>query len=237
MSSMAFGNNGLSLRIKKLEDVLKMTPSAMAEAGGCSRATYYRYRNGDSLPTLSFLIKILNRENSLNAEWLLKGEGEVFKHTEYEITKEGQNLTENGRDFYHLPLIEMESLNGNREVKNVNEFIESSETIAIPKSLLDLLLKTESFKNTFIMLVQDDSMVPEVKPGGLVLVDQQQNRPTEGIFVVKFDNYVRIKILQPIPGGRLMLSAVNKKYEPIVIEEKYKDFEILGRIMLTTNRL
>lgn len=237
MSSKSFGYDGLSLRVRELEDILDMDPSGMAEAGGCSRATYYRYRNGGSMPTLDFLINILNHEKRLSAEWLLKGEGRILNNTGDQQVSDKDNQSQNGHDFYDLPLIEMNRLNSSQDFESIERFIDQSENISIPKILLNLLLDTDYFEDTFVMVVQDDTMIPEVKPGGVVLVDKTKITPTEGVFVVRFDSYVRIKTLQPMPGGRLMLSLVNKKYEPIVIEEKYEGFEVLGRIMLTTHRL
>jgi len=49
-------------RLQTLEEFLGLKPKEMANIGGCSRATYYRYRKGESEPTISFLYKILKNE-------------------------------------------------------------------------------------------------------------------------------------------------------------------------------
>lgn len=197
----------------------------MASLGGCSRATYYRYRNGQSIPTLEFLNRILKYEKSISAEWLLEGKGSALKKVNGEQ-----------ESFHHFPLHKMYS---DRKNGNTVEVIDEFQRISFSKNFLNLILQNDgltSYENVFTMIVEDSCMMPDVKEGGIILVDNKQVTPdSDGIFIVRYDDFVRMKIIQPLPGHKLMLTTLDKKYEPIIVEKDQDGFEILGRIIWTIN--
>lgn len=215
-------------RLEKLESVLELKPSEMASLGGCSRATYYRYRKGESAPTVQFLNRILKYEKKVNAEWLFDGKGTVLKNVDdagYNY-KPSDNKSE--VSFYDFPLYKMHSDNGESKLL--------PESISFSGEFLNLLFEKDDYNGAFTMIVEDDCMMPEVKEGGIILVDNQQVKPySDGIYVVRYDEFVRVKIVQPLPGNRLMLTTLNKKYEPIIIQKDQDEFEILGRVLWSTN--
>ncbi|MEX0660474.1 MAG: S24 family peptidase [Balneolaceae bacterium] len=239
MGSVNPSKKNLTSRLKKLESVLGLKPTEMAALGGCSRATYYRYRNGESAPTLKFLNKLLKYENNVSAEWLLEGDGSILKHTDgiTENGNEGISTNSEKQDFYNLPLRKMHSDGENKH--RLGDNFKGTKSIALSKTLLNFLLKKEDFKGydgAFIMVVEDDYMMPEVKEGGIILVDNKQVKPqADGIYIVRYDDFVRMKIVQPLPGQKLMLTTLDKKFEPIIVEKDQDGFEILGRVIWSTN--
>lgn len=124
--------------------------------------------------------------------------------------------------------------------KAVNIKVDGESTsIPLSKIFLNLLLQNDDsvgYDGAFTMIVEDSCMMPEVKEGGIILVDNKQVTPhSDGIFIVRYDDFVRMKIVQPMPGRKLMLSTLDKKYEPIIVEKDQDGFEILGRIVWTAN--
>lgn len=92
-----------SERLKELEQVLGLPPTEMANIGGCSQSMYYRYRKGESTPDLDFLNSILKNENTINAEWLLKGVYPILeKGTKRNNEKDGNLI-----NFVNLPYYTM----------------------------------------------------------------------------------------------------------------------------------
>ncbi len=223
-------------RLKKLESVLDMKPAEMAELGGCSRATYYRYRKGVSTPSLDFLNRILKYEKSINAEWLLEGNGNVLKNLDGEDKKLSSPLDGKG-SFHPFPLYKMHSdgKNGN----DVDTIVNEIQSISFSKTFLKLLLHNDGsmdYKNAFAMVAEDSCMMPEVKEGGIIIIDNNQITPySDGIFVVKYDEFIRMKIVQPLPGHKFLLTTLDKKYEPIIVEKDQDGFEILGRVVWSVN--
>lgn len=239
MSSANSSKHNIVVRLKKLETVLGLKPAEMASLGGCSRATYYRYRNGESEPTLDFLKRILKHEKNISAEWLLDGKGSVLKNTNGEEKKNISTVYVDGDEekLHHFPLLKMhsDSKNGKATEASVN----SIESISFSKTFLNLLLFNNGnvhYEDSFTMIAVDNCMMPEVKEGGIILVDRKQVTPhSDGIFVVRYDDFVRMKIIQPLPGQKLMLTTLDKKYEPIIVEKDQDGFEILGRIVWSVN--
>jgi transcriptional regulator with XRE-family HTH domain len=238
MNSTTSKIEGFADRLRNIESVLGLSPSEMASACGCSRSTYYRYRMGKSKPTVEFLENLLNYENDLNAEYLLNGNGSLKKRTTLS-KKQNKHLSSPGgtsEDFYNFPLFRMSSLNGKQDKLNIKSWQETKEYIPISKIFLKLFINSISFESAFTMTVEGDSMAPEITPGGIVLVDNKQKVPvTDGIFVVRYDNYVRMNLIQPMPGHKLILSTINQKFASIIVEKNHDGFEILGRIVWTAN--
>lgn len=228
-------------RLKKLESLLELTPLEMAENGGCSRATYYRYRSGEAVPDLIFFDKILKYEKSINVEWLLIGEGAPLKSTPSsgEIANEKLIVEPSGPELYNFPLYRMDSIhNGEQGQLSINEWKDTEEIFYISKNLLESFPADRDLRNAFAMTVEGDSMDPEVKSGSLVFVDKNQAVPyNDGIFIVRYDQFLRMKLVQPLPGEKLLLSTINKRFESITVDKDQKDFEILGRIVCSTNLL
>lgn len=114
----------------------------------------------------------------------------------------------------------------------------TKEYFYISKNLLNSFPKARGLRNAFTMTVEGDSMDPEIKSGSLVFVDKQQVVPyNDGIFIVRFDQFLRMKMVQPLPGEKLLLSTINKKFDSITVEKDQKGFEILGRIVCSANLL
>ncbi|NBC27518.1 MAG: hypothetical protein GVY08_11700 [Bacteroidetes bacterium] len=222
-------------RLIELEKILDLKPSKMADIGGCSRATYYRYRNGDSSPPVKFLDNILDYENNLSPQWLLEGTGKIFKkphEPQSEIALDGDSRQ------YEFPYVSLRSKNGQQDELPVDEWYASNEKISISKKFLDLFIESKSSKHSFSMKLQGDSMFPDICSGALILVDKTQVVPhTDGIFAVKYDDFIRLKLLQPMPGHRIILSTINKKFESMEIDRNHEGFEILGRVIWSANNI
>jgi len=211
---------------------LGLKPLEMASLGGCSRATYYRYRKGESSPTIEFLNGILSHEKKINAAWLFDGEGTMLKNVDGVGSNHKPSDNGSETNFYDFPLYKMHSING-RDGQD-GELL--PESISFSRKFLSLLLDKNDYNGAFTMVVEDDCMMPEVKSGGVILVDNQQVKPySDGIYVVRYDDFVRMKIVQPLPGNELMLTTLNKKYESITIKKDQDGFEILGRVVWSTN--
>lgn len=219
-----------SRRLQTIEEIIGLTPSEMAKIGGCSRSTYYRYRSGESVPDLVFINNILKNENRINAEWLLRGEGPI-------LVDKGDGVQEESADseqitFVNLPLYEMEPESRDTEGKlSLEEWENPSRSLPLCNMFLEGIVG-ENPEELFAMKVACNSMSPEIKPGSLVLVDRDEVDPSvDGIFVIRFDELLRMKLLQRLPNNRLQLSTLSDKYQPVEISLGETDnFEIMGRI-------
>ncbi|MFH5832584.1 hypothetical protein ACG2E4_09190, partial [Halalkalibaculum sp. DA384] len=106
----------ISNRLRKIEDILDLKPPEMAELGGCSQATYYRYRKGESVPDSIFLKNIIKNENRISAQWLLMGTGPILSDIDDGQSKDASKKADQ-IDFTHLPFYKMKS----KELKSEGE--------------------------------------------------------------------------------------------------------------------
>lgn len=82
-----------------------------------------------------------------------------------------------------------------------------------------------------IFRVDGDSMEPELRHEDLLMVDQAQAEPRDGLFVVRIDQQLLVKRLQVAGRDKLILTSANPAYAPIEIDtNKEKDgFAIIGK--------
>jgi len=200
----------------------------MAEICECSLATYYRYRNGTTFPSIENVIKFLSFENRLNANWLLLGKGSMLKN-EVEGSASGQI---DSTTVFEIPYYEMKSKNKNEEGKlTVKEWENPNKTIPISNYFVKTFLKTNP-ENLICLSVFCNSMYPVINPGSLVYVNKNSlNIDIDGIFLVGFDNVLRLKIVQRIPGKKLQLSTLNNQYHPVIIKlNSDENVRIMGQV-------
>lgn len=219
----------ISTRLKKLEEILGIKPSKMADLGGCSQATYYRYRKGESVPDSIFLNNFIKNKKIIRAEWLLMGQGPVLKNEDLD---RGKRIKPSKIEFVNLPLYDMKPKESDGEGKMLFEEWENpSYTLPLCNIFLDKILDVDS-SQLFAMRVRCDSMSPEVRPGSLVIGNENETDIlSDGMFIIRFGNTVRMKLLQQLPEDQILLTTLNKRYDPVEINPDKTDFEILGRIV------
>ena len=66
-------------RINEVKDYYRLSNRGFATEIGTKPAATNNYLNGTKEPTLEFVMAILSKYVDISADWLLKGEGEMFK--------------------------------------------------------------------------------------------------------------------------------------------------------------
>lgn len=65
-----------------------------------------------------------------------------------------------------------------------------------------------------IIRVRGDSMEPELRDGDRVMIDKSNTTPADGLFVVTHEGQAKIKRVQVVGKGRLLLLSSNPAYQP-----------------------
>jgi len=85
--------------------------------------------------------------------------------------------------------------------------------------------------------VRGDSMGDTLRDGDKVLVDRSQRKP-DGVFLLRMDSELRIKRVQRVAGGALMLISDNTHYErEMVRPQDMGILEIIGRCEIRIGRI
>ena len=85
----------------------------------------------------------------------------------------------------------------------------------------------EAEQADFALQIKGDSMYPLIEDGETILVKRQSTAKTGQIVVASINNATTLKKFYQFPN-HVELRAINKKYEPIIINNEYSDFRILG---------
>ena len=85
----------------------------------------------------------------------------------------------------------------------------------------------EAEQADFALQIKGDSMYPLIEDGETILVKRQDTARTGQIVVASINNATTLKKFYQFPD-HVELRAINKNYEPIIIDNAYTDFRILG---------
>ena len=143
-------------RIMKLFDIYKLSDNQAAGEFGISQSSISRQKKGDYQVSLALVEAILNKYPEVSAEWLLRGEGDMYKG---EGSKAGEAGEAERVPEKEVMLIPAGARGGSFEYFNEQVGLSpyNSEVIRSP------------FINaSFAWSVKDDSMAPDY-PAGTVL--------------------------------------------------------------------
>lgn len=84
-----------------------------------------------------------------------------------------------------------------------------------------------------LFLVVGDSMEPTICQGDIILINREKTNPSsDSIFLIRQDNNLLVKRLQPIPGNAVMVISDNRMYHQYqVVLTESADFQILGQVV------
>lgn len=215
---MTIGERLLAFRSK-----LKLNQVEISEALSVSDKTYWNYEKNQkpiSSDNINKLVKLYN----LNPTWLLTGYGEMLL---------GQGKTQNCEcNANHIPI-------KNAFASAGNGYNNSEENLAgyIPFNKDFLKEIGASPKDCDIIKIHGNSMCPIFNDGDYVMVDKSKTSTLDGIHVVVLDGDVYIKILQRLPGQKLLLKSLNKDYEPISVDLSYENFQVIGKVIWRSQKI
>lgn len=213
-----------SIKLKLLEGVLDLSPTYMAEICKCSQASYYRYREGKSIPGWDCLVRIINYDKRISSDWLLKDKGPIL------TIDDDTSISTDGS--VKLPLYNMyeDGITSEGSLSN-SDWRSRSEEISICVDILKLTT-IESIDHLMVVKVQCDAMYPDIKPGSLTIVDKLQNNINlDGIYLMKMDDAIRMKTVQKALNNKVQLSTINDKYKPILMPLDELGDSIIGKIV------
>lgn len=89
--------------------------------------------------------------------------------------------------------------------------------------------------NMVLMRVHGDSMEPYIQHGDLALIDQSRKSVIpHTIYAVGVDDGIYVKVLETVPGQRLVLRSFNERYSPMEIDMRgdlADSIRIIGKVL------
>lgn len=85
-------------RIKLIMENEQLTPSAFADKLQLGRAVISHILNGRNNPSLDVITRILSKMNYINSDWLISGNGNMYKTEESGKTSQSNNIFQTPRN-------------------------------------------------------------------------------------------------------------------------------------------
>ena len=179
------------------------------------------------------LAKILGVSTSTIQNWRYRGK--IPEH----ILAKASELEEHGaiipRGYVSIQLYEVEASAGSGSLVE-NE--DPSTALLFSEKYLrkDLGYKPE---NIFLLSVRGDSMAPTLKNQSIVMVNKIDDFASDGIYVFRFEGALLVKRLQFLPEKIEVVSdnPTYKTWEIIKKDLEYKDFQIIGEVVWSGQRM
>ena len=203
----------------------------LAEKSGVSRRAIGKYLAG-SYPSREILVK-LAQAAGVRVEWLATGEGAVL------VTAAAGLIVEQPRAGYaYVPLFELAAKGG------------ASGRVVEQERIVDVLAFKEDWirqelrvrpGDLRLIYVEGDSMEPDLRAGDIILIDHTDTAARrEGIYVLRMDGALLVKMLQRLPGGVVKVISRNESYEPFSLKaeelEGSAGIAIVGRVVWACRR-
>ncbi|MFW3412053.1 XRE family transcriptional regulator [Aliarcobacter butzleri] len=167
-------------------------------------------------------LQILQEKFLISSWWLLTGKGDIF--TSNDITKTSDN--------YSIDLLNVRAGAGEGIY---NYVIETVDTISLDKNFFRTPINTNKVKG---ICVDGDSMEPTLRDGDYVLIDENINFGTNGIYAIQYGGQILIKRLQFKMDGTIIIISDNDKYDREIFNpnENQLPFQVLGIKILSIQK-
>ena len=208
-------------RLVKARENLGFNQANFSEKIDLAAQSLARYEKNKVNPSMEFIAKLTDMFN-INSNWLLTGKGEMFI----------SNDTTKNSDNYFIDLLNVRAGAGEGIY---NYVIETVDTISLDKSFFRTPINTNKIKG---IQVDGDSMEPTLRDGDYVLIDENINFGTNGIYAIQYGGQILIKRLQFKMDGTILIISDNDKYDKEMFNpnENQLPFQVLGIKILSIQK-
>lgn len=208
-------------------------PAETARRVGVSNTTLQRWRNGEVDLSTSNLVKLAD-EAGASVEWLATGRGNWEAALPAEATTMAGYVDTLGNpvditEFVFIPRFNVKAAAGHGSALADGK---PPLAMAFRRYWVDNFLRVNP-RDLAVISVKGDSMEGVLNDRDTILVNQADNRPGAGLYVLRMDGELFVKRLQRLPEGRIEVSSANEAYRPFTIDMAAppSDFEIIGRVV------
>jgi phage repressor protein C with HTH and peptisase S24 domain len=228
------------VELKKCRGRLRLTLPEMAAKLHVSTTTIINYETGKRMPDVDFLIDLAATSEMGFIYWLglrvaashSSGAAAAKALLDTIMAVQDASASPSEQVFVSLPLYDVKDV-ANAAASNgggrVSDEIPQFSTAWIRREL------NAAPADLFQILVDDESMVPSLRPGDTILLDRRATRPDrEGIYILQMNGLPLVKRLQILPGGIIKVVSDNPAYETFTIplsDFNGQDIAILGRVV------
>jgi phage repressor protein C with HTH and peptisase S24 domain len=185
---------------------------------GRGESTFYTYFNGKSSPSVAEVVRICELAG-VRPAWLVSNEGPMLASDSRPAEAEPERP-----DIVDVPVLASLASAGTGAV--LSDAAEERGTMPMPTRWLRRFGTPSRLR---LVEIVGNSMSPDLEAGDWMLVNLDRVELREGVALVRYDDTLLVKRLQP-QGRQLLLTSSNKAYTPIPVDlQKDVDrFAIIG---------
>lgn len=230
----------LEKELKNCRKQLRLTLPEMAAKLNVSPTTIVNYETGKRLPDVDFLIDLADVSGMSLIYWLglraeaSKSAGAAKAKALLDAVNDayGSATLPTEQPFVSLPLYDIKdaanAVSASSKGNAADDMLQFS-TAWIKRKL------HAAPSDLFQIIVDDESMIPTLRPGDTILLDNRATQPSrEGVYIMVMNGMPMIKRLQILPGGIVKMTSDNSAYETFTIplaDINGRDFTIIGRVV------
>jgi len=224
-------------RLKQLRQNLGLTQKDFAEKLGFKWYKVKDMETGKQKITYE-TAKLIEKNFSINPDWLLTGEGEMYKQTENRVQKAREllnNIENNHKtDVVNVPFYE--DIYASAGAGAYNHYTKA-ELIPFSVTFLEKFLNIRNFNGIHIITAVGDSMTPTIEDNDklFVLPIENENNIIKdgGVYVISTPFGVLVKRIYLYPTKQeMILKSDNPNVKEEVIKgEMLKECKVIGRIV------
>lgn len=183
------------------------SPHAFANRTKISNTMVQKYLKQGSMPGLDMLVKIAE-SSGVDLYWLATGKGQMRAGEGHSTSIMLSGEAPDG--FVAVPKLDIRPSAGAGSLALQDEG--EADIVAFKEEWLRRIGVSPKFAR--LMVAQGDSMRETINDGDLMIVDISiRDFVDEAIYVLVYNNLVRLKRLQMLRSGVLLLKSDNPKYE------------------------
>lgn len=232
--------NVIGKELKNYRERLKITLAEMAARLNVSTTTIVNYETGKRMPDIDFLIDFTEATGEDLVYWLKlrvagsesAGAAAAKAKMDAILAKYVSPATPAGKSYVSLPLYDInDAANAG---STANRGLDTDEMLQFSATWIKRELHATP-ADLLLVLVDDESMEPTLRPGDTLMLDRRANRPDrDGIYILRMNGVPLVKRLQVLPGGIVKVVSDNPAYETFTVPLSGIDGQnlaILGRVV------
>ena len=192
-------------RIKKIRTSKNMTQGELADFLGIPQSNLFRYENNTGQLNSDKINKFY--QLGININWLITGEGEMFRDASGEITTvKKKHLPENIEETIYVKRLDVKASAG---VGFINPLEQSNIWIGLPESFI------RPYNPLYISLLEatGSSMEPVIRSGDLLLVSEQDTELlSERIYIIRMGEELKVKRIVRLGNGNIVVWSENESF-------------------------
>lgn len=222
-------------RIRSKREELKQSRNHVAEFLGVALSTLQAWENEDREPSATHILKLAECLE-VSVEWLVSGcsetVGDKVSLPAVKSVLPTLDVQGNHVDLDEFVFVPRYNVAASAGFGAWNDDESPMFTVSFRRYWVVNHLKADP-KRLSVISVNGDSMAGILNDKDIILVNHDDRDPREGIYVIRLDSQLLVKMVQRLPGSKLRISSTNPAFEPFTVdlENIPDDFDVVGKVV------